>query len=278
MTLVTGGASGLGLGTVARFVKKGASVVICDLPTSDGKQVAESLGSNVQFIPADIRSRMEIKNLVDNIEKQYGQLNVVVNCAGLANAFILYNFKKQRACRLDHFQDILKVIFCSSHKCQCQSVRSGLILSVFHIQTNVIGTYNVICETTKLIEKNQPDKNGLRGVIVNTAGTEAFIGQSGQAAISSASNAIICMTKPLAAQRKEQGIRVVTISPGLIRTPLTNIFPPDVEQALETTCFIDPNRMGEPDEFAHMVQTVVMSSHINGTNINITGGMHIIMT
>lgn len=151
------------------------------------------------------------------------------------------------------------------------------ILTVFQIQTNVIGTYNVIRETTKLIEKNQPDKDGFRGVIVNTAGSEAIRGQSGQAAISAASNAIICMTKPLAALRKKQGIRVVTISPGLIRTPLTDYFPPDIEQALEMTCFTGPNRMGEPDEFAHMVQTVVMGSHINGTNINITGGMHIIM-
>lgn len=125
MTLVTGGASGLGLGTVERFVKKGAKVVMCDLPSSDGKQVAESLGSNVQFIPADIRSRNEIKNLVDNIEKQYGQLNVVVNCAGLANAFILYNFNKQRPCQLGHFQDILKVIFSLYiNQCQCQSFRS----------------------------------------------------------------------------------------------------------------------------------------------------------
>lgn len=119
MTLVTGGASGLGLGTVERFVRKGARVIICDLPSSDGKEVAETLGSNVKFIPADISSRNEIKNMVDNIEKQYGQLSVVVNCAGLAEAFILYNYNKQRACRLNHFQNILKVVFFSpSHKCK----------------------------------------------------------------------------------------------------------------------------------------------------------------
>lgn len=86
------------------------------------------------------------------------------------------------------------------------------------------------------------------------------------------------MTRPLAAERKEQGIRVITISPGLIRTPLTDYYPPETEDALETTCFIGPNRIGEPDEFAHMVQTVVMSPHINGTNINITGGMHVLMS
>lgn len=152
-----------------------------------------------------------------------------------------------------------------------------LILFFFQFQTNVIGTYNVIRETTKLIGKNQPDKDGFRGVIVNTAGTEAIRGQSGQAALSAASNAIICMTRSLAAERKVQGIRVVTISPSLIRTPLIDHFPPDIEQALEATCFTAPNRMGEPDEFAHMVQTIVMSPHINGSNINITGGMHVIM-
>lgn len=106
---------------------------------------------------------------------------------------------------------------------------------------------------------------------------EAIRGQSGQAAISAASNAIVCMTRPLAAERKEYGIRVVTILPGLIRTPLIDYFPPDVEQSLESTCFMGPHRIGEPDEFAHMVQTVVRSSHINGTNINVTGGMHVIM-
>lgn len=144
-----------------------------------------------------------------------------------------------------------------------------------YIQTNVFGTYNVIRAAIKLIEKNEPDENGLRGVIINTAGIEGKKGHSGQVATAAASSGIIHITRPLAVQLREQGIRVVTISPGLFKTPLTDFLTPEVQETIERECFFGVNRFGDPDEFAHMVQTIILAPHINGTNIGMTCGLNV---
>lgn len=109
VALVTGGSSGLGLATVQRFVKKGVRVIMCDLPTSNGNQIAKTIGSNVQFFPSDVRSPDEINNLVNTIEKQHGKLNILVNCAGIANAHVIYNFNQHRPRNLEDFQKIIEV-------------------------------------------------------------------------------------------------------------------------------------------------------------------------
>lgn len=109
VTLVTGGASGLGLGTVNRFAKKGAKVIMTDLPSSNGVEVAKVIGHDVRYIPADIRSEIDLKNLIDEIDKTYGQLNVVVNCAGIANAHIIHNYNRGACRNLDNFMDVIQV-------------------------------------------------------------------------------------------------------------------------------------------------------------------------
>lgn len=109
MTLVTGGASGLGRATAQRMVKKGAQVVICDLPTSNGEEVANEIGESISYIPADVTSETDVKNLIEQIDKKHGKLNVLVNCAGLADAFLTYNFETKRSHSLSDFQKILLV-------------------------------------------------------------------------------------------------------------------------------------------------------------------------
>lgn len=109
VTLVTGGAAGLGRATADRFVKKGSKVVICDLPKSNGAEVAKNLGDNAFFVPADITSEEQIQNLVDEISKKYGKLNVLVNCAGISNAFVTYNFVTGKPRTLEDFESIIKV-------------------------------------------------------------------------------------------------------------------------------------------------------------------------
>lgn len=109
MTLVTGGASGLGRATATRFAKKGSKVVICDLPTSNGSEVAQEIGENAHYIPADVTSETEITGLVEEVSKKYGKLHVLVNCAGLAEAHVAYNFTAKRAKRLEDVQKILMV-------------------------------------------------------------------------------------------------------------------------------------------------------------------------
>lgn len=137
-----------------------------------------------------------------------------------------------------------------------------------------MGTFNVIRLTAGLIGEKEPDESGLRGVIINTAGTEAFRGTFGQAAIAAASGAIHSMTIPLAVDFGSHGIRVVTIAPGLIQTPLINFLPQDTSDHIMNECIIAPNRYGDPDEFAHLVQSIVSNPYINATTIELSGGLN----
>lgn len=107
--MVTGGASGLGRATAHRMAKKGAQVVFCDLPTSNGEEVANEIGENISYIPADVTSETDVQNLIEQIDKKFGKLNVLVNCAGVADAFVTYNFETKRAHKLNDFQRILLV-------------------------------------------------------------------------------------------------------------------------------------------------------------------------
>lgn len=111
--LVTGGTSGLGKATAERFVRCGSQVIICDLPSSNGQNVAAEIGKNVQFIAADVRSRNSVQHLVEQIEKQYGKLNGVVNCAGIHNSYRLYNFNKQSGAAMEDFNVVIQVMNCS---------------------------------------------------------------------------------------------------------------------------------------------------------------------
>ena len=109
VTLVTGGASGLGRATVNRFAKKGSNVVFCDLPTSNGAEVAKEIGENVHYIPADVTSETDIQNVLDEIKNKHGKLDVLVNCAGMSNAFVTYNFYKKKPTTLEYFQKVFLV-------------------------------------------------------------------------------------------------------------------------------------------------------------------------
>lgn len=109
MALVTGGASGLGRATANRFVKKGSKVIICDLSISSGEQVAKELGDNAHFIPADVTSETDVQNVVDEISNKYKKLNLLVNCAGIAEINTTYNFTADQAANLEYFRKILIV-------------------------------------------------------------------------------------------------------------------------------------------------------------------------
>lgn len=140
-----------------------------------------------------------------------------------------------------------------------------------------MGTFNVSRLAAGLIGKNEPDENGLRGVIVNTSGTEAWKGTSGQVAVAAATGAIHSMTKPLAVDLRESGIRVVTIAPGMIRTQLCDHFPKETEDLISNECIVSPHRLGHPDEFAYAVQMVVTNPYINATTIEVSAGLNLNM-
>lgn len=142
-------------------------------------------------------------------------------------------------------------------------------------QTNVLGTFNVTRLAVGLIGQNEPDENGLRGVIINTSGMEAFQGTLGQTSIAAASGAIHSMTRPLAVDFGDQGIRVVSIAPGFIKTPLIDYYPPETEENIASECIISPKRFGDPDEFAHVAQMIVTNPYINATTIELSAGIQL---
>nr|CAI5856768.1 unnamed protein product [Callosobruchus analis] len=247
VSLVTGGASGLGKATVERLVQQGCKVVLCDLPTSKGSEVAKNLGEDsVIFAPANVTSEEDVKNALKMTKEKFGKLNNVVNCAGIAVAFKTYNFKKNVPHSLEDFSKVLTV--------------------------NTVGTFNTIRLSVGLIGENQPDNSGQRGVIVNTASVAAFEGQMGQAAYSASKGAIVGMTLPIARDLASQGIRVVSIAPGLFRTPLLASLPEKVIAFMERSVPF-PSRLGDPAEYAQLVQSIIENPMINGETIRIDGAL-----
>lgn len=247
VSLVTGGASGLGKATVERLVKQGSRVVICDLPASKGKDLAATFGDDKAiFAPVNVVSEDDVNNALSLTKEKYGRLDNVVNCAGIGVAFKIYNFNKKKAHSLEDFSKV--------------------------IQVNTIGTFNVIRLSVGLIGENQPDEQGCRGVVVNTASIAAFDGQMGQAAYSASKGAIVGMTLPIARDLAGQGIRVVTIAPGLFKTPLFENLPEKVVAFLSKSVPF-PQRLGNPDEFAHLVQSIIENPMLNGEVVRLDGAL-----
>jgi 3-hydroxyacyl-CoA dehydrogenase/3-hydroxy-2-methylbutyryl-CoA dehydrogenase len=246
VTLVTGGASGLGKATVERFVRNGAKVLICDLPISEGPKLSESLGKDTLFASSDVTSEADVTKALEQCKSKFGKLDVVVNCAGIGVAFKTYNFNKNLPHKLEDFTKVLTV--------------------------NTIGTFNVIRLSSGLIGQNQPNAYGQRGVIINTASVAAYDGQMGQAAYSASKGAIVGMTLPIARDLSSQGIRVMTIAPGLFETPLLLALPEKVRQYLAKTVPF-PSRLGNPDEFAQLAQSIVENPMLNGEVIRLDGAL-----
>lgn len=244
--LVTGGASGLGRATAEHLVKQGGRVVICDLPSSPGQETAKAIGENAAFVSLDVTSEQDVKNALQTTLDKFGRLDVAVNCAGIATASRIYNFKKDQPFDLKTFQKT--------------------------VQVNLIGTFNVIRLSAGMIGKNAPDADGQRGVIINTASVAAFDGQIGQAAYSASKAGVVGMTLPIARDLAKQGIRVVTIAPGLFRTPMMEMLPEPAIKSLEASVPF-PSRLGHPQEFALLVQSIIQNPMLNGETIRLDGSL-----
>jgi len=245
--IVTGGASGLGKATVERFVREGAKVALLDLPTSEGKSVADAIGNDkCCFVPCDITKADDVNNALQETKDKFGKLNALVNCAGIGVAYKTYNFNKKLAHSLEDFTKVQMV--------------------------NIVGTFNVTRLAVGLIGENEPDTDGQRGVVINTASVAAFDGQMGQVAYSASKGAIVGMTLPMARDLATQGIRVVTIAPGLFDTPLLASLPEKVRVFLSKTV-PNPSRLGYPEEYAQMAQSIVENHMLNGETIRLDGAL-----
>ncbi|CAH0547801.1 unnamed protein product [Brassicogethes aeneus] len=247
VSLVTGGASGLGKATVERLVQQGSRVVLCDLKTSKGSEVAKEIGEDkVIFAPVNVTIETDVQEALKLCKDKFGQLNNVVNCAGIGTSGKTYNFKKDAPHSLEDFTKVLTI--------------------------NTIGTFNVIRLSVGLIGKNEGDKNGCRGVVVNTASIMAYDGQKGLAAYAASKAALVGMTLPLARDLASQGIRVVTIAPGAFGTPMLQTVP---EAMLNVVGKIVPfpHRLGDPCEFAQFVQSAIENPMLNGETIRLDGAL-----
>ncbi|HEX3828548.1 MAG TPA: 3-hydroxyacyl-CoA dehydrogenase [Sporichthyaceae bacterium] len=239
--LVTGGASGLGLATVRTLHAAGAHVIIVDLPSSNGKVVAEELGDHAQFAPTDVTDAEQVQAAIDLAVD--APLRVAVNCAGIGIAERTVG--KHGPASLEAFTRIVTV--------------------------NLIGTFNVIRLAAARIATAEKVA-GERGVVVNTASVAAFDGQIGQAAYSASKGGIVGMTLPIARDLAQVKIRVNTIAPGLFRTPLFATLPDEAIASLEAQ-IPHPSRLGDPSEFAALVKHIVENPMLNGETIRLDGAI-----
>lgn len=242
VALVTGGASGLGLATVQRLVTDGAQVVIADLPTSGGADEAARLGSGVTFVPVDVTDETQVGAAV-SAATELGELAVAVNCAGVANA--IRTVGRNGPFPLAQFERVVAV--------------------------NLTGTFNVVrLAATAMAQNRSAGEEG--GVIVTTASIAAFDGQAGQAAYASSKAGVAGMTLPLARDLAKYRIRVVSVAPGIFRTPLLAGLPAEAVESLGEQV-PHPRRLGRPEEFADLVAHIVANPLLNGETIRLDGAI-----
>lgn len=245
VSLVTGGASGLGEATVTRLVEKGGYATIIDLQEEKGAALVEELGSDkVLFVKADVTNEEQVQSAIEQTVEKFGGLHVAVNCAGMGIG--------ERVVGKEGPHDL------------------GSFAKV--IQVNLIGTFNVIRLAAHQMTQNAPNEEGERGVIINTASVAAFEGQIGQAAYSASKGGVVGMTLPIARELAKFGIRNVTIAPGLIDTPLFAGLPEQARQALGAMVPF-PKRLGYPSEYAHLATSIIENPMINGDTIRLDGGI-----
>ncbi|ASN06239.1 3-hydroxyacyl-CoA dehydrogenase [Virgibacillus necropolis] len=244
VAVVTGGASGLGEATVRNIISKGGKAIILDLAEEKGINLAEEVGENGHFIKTNVTDESSVQAALDQAVERFGNIHVLINCAGIAVAE--KTFGKKGKHELSSFSKV--------------------------IQVNLIGTFNVIRLTAEKMAENEPNENGERGVIINTASVAAFDGQIGQVAYSASKGGIVGMTLPIARDLSSLGIRVMTIAPGLFETPLFAGLPDKAKQALgEMTPF--PKRLGNPSEYARLTESIIENPMLNGETIRLDGAI-----
>ena len=245
IAVVTGGGSGLGEATVTRIVENGGKAVIIDLSEERGAAVVEKLGSdNVLFTKADVSNEEEVLQALSQAIEKFGQINTVVNCAGIGPA--------KKVLGRDGVHD----------------------LAGFNkiIQVNLVGTFNVTRLAAEKMVNNEPNAEGERGVIINTASVAAFDGQIGQAAYSASKGGVVGMTLPIAREFARHGIRVMTIAPGLIHTPLFDTLSEKARESLAAAVPFPP-RLGRPSEYAQLVESIIQNPLLNGETIRLDGAI-----
>ena len=241
--VVSGGASGLGEATVRRLHSGGAQVVIADVNPEKGEALANELG--IEFVQCDVREEDQVQAAVDKAAEAEGGLRIAVSCAGTGIPI------KVASSKGPHPLEAFKVL----------------------VDINLVGTFNLMrLAAFKMLSDNQPNDEGERGVLINTASVAAFDGQVGQIAYSATKGGVVGMTLPAARDLADKGIRVCTIAPGLFDTPLLGALPEDARTSLGKQVPF-PSRLGRPAEYAELAAHIVENVMLNGETIRLDGAI-----
>jgi NAD(P)-dependent dehydrogenase (short-subunit alcohol dehydrogenase family) len=243
VAIITGGASGLGAATARRLVETGAKAIILDRDEARGKELAEELHA-AEFVAADVTDEAQVKEAIATAVSQ-GPLRVAVSCAGVGWAKRTLNREGQ-----PHELDLFRTV----------------------VGINLVGTFNVLRLAAAAMVHNEPDHDGERGVIINTASVAAFDGQVGQIAYAASKAGIVGMTLPAARDLAVVGIRVMTIAPGIFDTPMLAGLPEPAREALKKDV-VFPDRLGNPAEYARLVAEIVGNPYLNGTTIRLDAAL-----
>jgi NAD(P)-dependent dehydrogenase (short-subunit alcohol dehydrogenase family) len=242
--VVSGGASGLGHAVAARIVAAGGQVAILDVNEDQGRKAADALGEGAQFSKTDVASEADVNAAVEAAAADFGGINLAVSCAGIIGAGRVLGREGPMAG--DFFAKVIMV--------------------------NLVGTFLLAKAAAAQMQHNEPNDEGERGVIVNTASVAAFEGQIGQAAYASSKAGVAGMTLPLAREFARLGIRVNTIAPGLFLTPMMEGMPEHIQESLAAQVPF-PSRLGRPAEFADLVAFICTNSMLNGETIRLDGAI-----
>jgi NAD(P)-dependent dehydrogenase (short-subunit alcohol dehydrogenase family) len=240
--LVTGGASGLGEGTVRLLVAGGAKVMIADVQVEKGEGLAKALGCH--FVKTDVTSEADGQAAVAATVAAFGGITGLVNCAGIGGA----------------------------ERTIGKSGPHSLASFSRTVTVNLIGSFNMIRLAATAMAKGTPNSASERGVIVNTASVAAYDGQIGQAAYSASKGGIVGMTLPIARDLARDGIRVVTIAPGIFATPMLSSLPQEVQHSLAQSVPF-PQRLGTPADYAALVRHIFEQEMLNGETIRLDGAI-----
>lgn len=239
--IITGGASGLGAATARMIVANGGKVVLADVQVESGEKLATELGA--KFVKCDVTSEID-GNAVVEAATAIGTIRGLINCAGVAPA--VKTLGKDGAHPLEVFQRVVNI--------------------------NLIGTFNMARLAALAMSKTEANEHGERGIIINTASVAAYDGQMGQAAYGSSKAAIVGLTLPMARDLSRNGVRVMTIAPGIFETPMLMGMPQEVQDALGKMVPF-PSRLGKPEEYAHLAKAIIENVMLNGETIRLDGAI-----
>lgn len=242
--VVTGGASGLGFATAQRVIAAGGSVALLDINDEQGARSASSLGDRATYINADVADEKAVQAAVHKAQDFMSGITLAVNCAGVVGA--------ARALG-----------------------REGPMPGEFFAKTiaiNLVGSFLIAKESANLMQHNEPDSEGERGVIISTASVAAFEGQIGQAAYSASKGGLVSMALPLAREFARIGVRVNTIAPGIFMTPMVAGMSDELQASLGAQVPFPP-RLGRPEEYADVVAMIYGNTMINAETIRLDGAI-----